>query len=282
MKRATVHWFCLSSLLLASCGSEPAVDAPSEGGATEDEAPEPVPEVEMSCRLSSLGFELEGVTSDKNNVISRKVVYEYEGERRVRGVATVEDSEAAETITFNYEQDRLVSCEMSKSKFNQNQGARITYTYDDAGRVTGSDMEGMFPLKTTHTLDDAGRVVAEEVFYAGAPVNTLSYEYDDQGAPVKKTYTNPAGKVTGEEVYRYEDKKNPFIGLGPENAIFDGHPIQNYELLPVAVNRVGDKGELTPDTKTITYNEWGYPLTIVQPSPLPGRTKTWTMSYDCS
>lgn len=187
----------------------------------------------------------------------------------------------------------------------------VIYTIDDEGRVDGftstnngaailiyNDMNQLVQMEGKEGINHVGyvnnrrdQVTKQMTFVEGVPLMSKDFVYDDFNRVIEIQFFDNNNVVTERKSIEYDDKKNPFIGLGLlvnpyEMAL--GYSTANgpNNITKITTTFVTDSdyqvdgktamaGETSVQEFTMEYNEQGYPVTITDGN------SSMELTYDC-
>jgi YD repeat-containing protein len=119
---------------------------------------------------------------------------------------------------FNYGHDR-VGTRTSVSEFS---GARVTWTYDAANRLTNEHRSGTNAYDTTHVYDAVGNRALEQT-------GTQRTTFTQDAANQLKSSTAPSGVIT---TYTYDRRGEPSISKNTSTYPLTLRNLQEIKALP--------------------------------------------------
>jgi len=160
------------------------------------------------------------------------------------------------------------------------------YYYSNNGQLIAIDGEGDIN-RLEFQYNDEGLISQQKVFIKDAPIQSQDFEYNEEGKPIKLMSYDAVGVFYESIEFTYDDKVNPFKGLGLYGNIIErkfGYPIGNFEnnITSVIKTSYDSKGLITSTNKStmeFSYNEKGYPTAVVITTK-KGDLKL-KMEYDC-
>lgn len=276
MKKQTFFAFGFAALLMAACGGE------SSNSTENGEDSEEVVELEVekkTCYLTAMEFELMNK--------ERTIKFEHE------------NGKVSSSKLFVQGEDKN-----QDSKYERNENGQLTqimtgasilkYVYDSQGKLMSIDGGGNFNTRTFE-YNAEGQIVKQVTMFGSKPYMTHLYEYNEEGLPVMVTILDKSGAETDVSEITYDDKRNPFKGMGASSNSMEmmmGYPVGNCEHNVINIKKTYKKkssykiqgkykmpGDVDENEITFEYNEDDYPVSMSRKS--GENTRTVTLSYDC-
>lgn len=148
-------------------------------------------------------YDLSGRLLKETKPLLQETVYTYD---KVGNLETMVDANGRKTRYSNDNNNRLIKSEIFNAATDSNPVKTTSYSYNDAGSLTGYDDS---TTSATYSHDDMQRRVSESVNYGSF---TLSHSYSYYGNGLKKSYTDPAGRIRN---YTYDKAGKPLgVDLG--------------------------------------------------------------------
>ena len=266
------------SLGLLACGGTSNEKSAAADGSKSAESPK---KSGKTCQLKSFRF-FAGHPKSPQGRTKKTVNYEYDKSGKIIKAVAEGDEKDVGTYTYD-EKGRLSVCDIPPNKNNQNKGLNATYVYE-GDRLVEIKGGGVISPRS-FVYNEQGLIWKQITSFNGKPYSTTTFEYNDQGDPVKATTTSNTVKAVKPKIMMayeltYADKKNPFIGLsiGNSTELFLGYPVGNHTKLLVDKKSL-TKGGMQAKEQKFEYNDQGYPVKITDPS--DPETGISTLSYDC-
>lgn len=211
------------------------------------------------------------ITKDENGIETR-MTYDTLGRLKTTKKAFGTPLEALTTFTYNFNGDL--------TQIDSPNGTTVTYTYDNARRLTG--MTDDLGNKITYTLDDDGNILTET---RKDPANVLKYTHSQTFDEMSRLLTSVGAGAGWTRSYAYDKNSNQTTYTNANNHAtnyaFDGLNrlvTATDALSGVTTNTINDIDQTTGikdprnNTTTYGYNAFGDVTQIVSPD-------TGTASY---
>ncbi|MCC6489356.1 MAG: RHS repeat protein [Candidatus Hydrogenedentes bacterium] len=204
------------------------------------------------------------ITKDENGIETR-MTYDSLGRLLTVKSAFGTALEALTTLTYNFNGDL--------TQIDSPNGTTVTYTYDNARRLTG--MTDDLGNKITYTLDDAGNILTET---RKDPANVLKYTHSQTFDEMSRLLTSVGAGAGWTRSYAYDKNSNQTTYTNANNHAtnfaFDGLDrlvTATDALSGVTTNTINDLDQTTSikdprnNTTTYGYNAFGDVTQIVSP-----------------
>jgi len=204
------------------------------------------------------------ITKDENGIETR-MTYDTLGRLKTVKSAFATPLEALTTFTYNFNGD--------VTQIDSPNGATVTYTYDNARRMTG--MADDLGNTVTYTLDDDGNILTET---RKDPANVLKYTHSQTFDEMSRLLTSIGAGGAWTRSYTYDKNSNQTTYTNANNHAtnyaFDGLDrlvTATDALSGVTTNTINDLDQTTGikdprnNTTTYGYNAFGDVTQIVSP-----------------
>ena len=183
----------------------------------------------------------------------------------------------------------------------------IRYSYNEKKQLTQIDMKGekddyvyendlikrieSGQLATVFDYNEKNQLVSLKEQTKGHTTSEYKYEYDQNGAPIKRNFYNAKGELVVEVTYEYDSMKNPYVGLGRKTNLMEamnGYPVGNYKHNVLKATQTvhkksffieGKPGDVIVSEFKHTYDESGYPTTFL--NQFFGQSIPTSIQYKC-
>ena len=216
-------------------------------------------------------YDPQGRLQSAADPLGRTYGYEYDGLSRLVGITRPDLT--AEQITYDsngnvtgrsFTDGTTFTYDYDTANRMTNASPGVSFSYDDAGRLTGSN-------GFTYTHDFEGRILSETL----APGKTVSYSYESRGL-----LSQVQDWMSGTTDFTY-DAAQRLTEVTPPDGITATYQYDAADRLISAVERPGPIGTPPLASIAITRDALGQPASIDRRQPLmPGATSPATKSFD--